>query len=114
MAVEKGYLTYDYTIEIDLEDLADRIVQEIRGYVDNYEVDSDEGKLVLKCTDFAYYKLYRSPATMLDPPEEDLCFESIEDVDVEQAVLDAFHDTEKVKVEVNVDHEHIHYMGDYV
>ena len=110
--VERGHLQYKYTIKIDLEDLADRIIKEIRGYVDDYEVDMDENKLVLKCTDFAYYKLYSSPATMLDPPEEDIIFESIEDVDVEQAVLDAFHDMEKVKVEVNVDHEHIHYMGD--
>ena len=108
--VERGHLQYKYTIKIDLEDLADRIVQEIRGYVDNYEIDSDEGKLVLKCTDLAYYKLYRSPATMLDPPEEDLCFESIEDVDVEAVVLEAFKKTEKIKVDVDVsDNYHFYY-----
>lgn len=112
MSVEKGHLTYNYTIEIDLEDVIDRIIKEIRGYVDDYEVDMDENKLVLKCTDFAYYKLYSSPATMLDPPEEDIIFESIEDVDVEQAVLDAFHDTEKVKVDVDVSTDY-HFMGDY-
>lgn len=112
MAVERGRLQYKYTIKIDLEDLADRIIKEIRGYVDDYDIIFDDNNLVLKCQDFTAYTCYSSPATMLDPPEEDLCFESIEDVDVEQAVLDAFHDTEKVKVEVDVDHEHIHYMGD--
>ena len=111
--VERGHLQYKYTIKIDLEDLADRIIKEIRGYVDDYDITFDDNNLVLKCQDFTAYTCYSSPATMLDPPEEDMCFESIEDADVEQAVLDAFHDTEKVKVEVNVDHEHIHYMGDY-
>ena len=110
--VERGTLIYKYKIKIDLEDLADRIIKEISGYVDDYEIDFDDYKLVLKCQDSTAYKRYRSPATILDPPEDEVVFDSIEDVDVERAVLDALHDTEKIKVDVSVDHEHIHYMGD--
>lgn len=113
MAVERGHLSYKYTIKIDLEDLADRIIKEIRGYVDDYDITFDDYKLVLECQDFTAYKQYSAPATILDPPYEETVFESIEDVDVERAVIDAFHDTEKIKVDVNVDYEHIHYMRDY-
>lgn len=102
MSVKRGYLKYDYKIKIDLEDLADRIIKELGGYVDEYEVETDDTAIILNCTDSAYYRHYHSPATILDPPEDDLCFDSIEDFDVTAAVLDALHETKKIRVDVEI------------
>ena len=111
MSVKKGYLRYKYTIKIDIEDLADRIIKELGGYVDEYEVETDDTAIILNCTDTAYYRHYHSPATILDPPEDDLCLDSIEDVDVTAAVLDALHETQKIKVDVDMGTDY-HFMGD--
>lgn len=105
--VKQGYLKYKYTLTIDLENLVDRIMSEMGGYFDDYEFEGDGDKLVIRAEDSTYYKEYISPATILDPPEYEIIYDTIKDFNVEQAVLDALHDTDSIKVDVEIDEDSI-------
>lgn len=103
MAVERGHLRYKYELRIDLEDVIDRIMDNL-AYTD-YDYELDDTKLVITAEDYTPYTCYKSPATILDPPETDLvisCF--VEDMNYKVAVLDGFHNAD-IKVELNVDKE---------
>ena len=105
--VKRGYLHYKYTLTIDLENLVDKIMSEMGGYYDTYEFEGDGDKLVIRAEDSAFYKEYISPATILDPPEHELVFDTIKDFPVQVAVIDALHDTDSIKVTVEIDEDSI-------
>lgn len=105
--VKHGYLKYKYTLTIDLENLVDRIMGEMGGYYDTYEFEGDGDKLVIRGEDTTYFKEYITPATILDPPEDELVYDSVKDYAVEMAVIDALHDTDSIKVDVEIDEDSI-------
>lgn len=105
--VKHGYLKYGYTITIDLENLVDKIMAEMGGYYDTYEFKGDGDKLVIRGEDTTYFKEYITPATILDPPEDELVYDSIKDYAVEMAVIEALHDTDSIKVDVEIDEDSI-------
>ena len=105
--VKHGYLKYGYTITIDLENLVDKIMSEMGGYFDTYEFEGDGDKLVIRAEDESYYREIITPATILDPPEYELICDTIKDYAVEMAVIEALHDTDSIKVDVEVDEDSI-------
>lgn len=105
--VKRGYLHYKYTLTIDLENLVDKIMSEMGGYYDTYEFEGDGDKLVIRGEDTTYFKEYITPATILDPPEDELVYDSIKDYAVETAVIEALHDTDSIKVDVEIDEDSI-------
>lgn len=105
--VKHGYLHYKYTLTIDLENLVDKIMSEMSGYFDEYEFEGDGDKLIIRGEDTTYFKEYITPATILDPPEDELVYDSIKDFNVEQAVIDALHDTDSIKVDVEIDEDSV-------
>jgi hypothetical protein len=105
--VKQGYLKYKYTLTIDLENLVDKIMAEMGGYYDTYEFEGDGDKLVIRGEDTTYFKEYITPSTILDPPEDELVYDSIKDYAVEAAVIAALHDTDSIKVDVEVDEDSI-------
>ena len=105
--VKRGYLHYKYTLTIDLENLVDRIMSEMGGYYDSYEFEGDGDKLVIRAEDSSYYREIITPATILDPPEYELICDTIKDYAVEMAVIEALHDTDSIKVDVEVDEDSI-------
>ena len=100
--VEHGNLKYKYDVKVNLSDLIDRIMAELGGFCEGYEYEFDDDTLIIHAEDSASYTRYREPATLEEPPVDDIDFYSIKDVDVTAAVLDALHDTEKIGVEVVV------------
>ena len=105
--VKHGYLKYGYTITIDLENLVDKIMSEMGGYFDTYEFEGDGDKLVIRAEDESYYREIITPATILDPPEYELICDTIKDYAVEMAVIEALHNTDSIKVDVEVDEDSI-------
>lgn len=105
--VKQGYLKYKYTLTIDLENLVDKIMSEMGGYFDTYEFEGDGDKLIVKAEDSSFYKEYFSPATILDPPEYEIVYDTIKDFNVEEAIISALHDTDAIKVDVEVDEDSI-------
>jgi hypothetical protein len=101
--VRHGYLKYDYTITIDLENLVDKIMEQLHGYYDSYEFEGNGDLLIIEAEDTTYYREYITPATILDPPEDEVVCETIEKVDVEKAILAALHSTDAIKVKVEMD-----------
>ena len=105
--VKRGYLHYKYTLTIDLENLVDKIMAEMGGYYDSYEFEGDGDKLIIRAEDESYYREITTPATILDPPEYELICDTIKDYAVEMAVIEALHDTDSIKVDVEVDEDSI-------
>ena len=105
--VKRGYMKYKYTLTIDLENLVDRIMNEMGGYYDSYEFEGDGDKLVIRAEDESYYREIITPATILDPPEYELICDTIKDYAVEMAVIEALHNTDSIKVDVEVDEDSI-------
>ena len=105
--VKHGYLKYKYTLTIDLENLVDKIMSEMGGYFDDYEYEGDCNELIIRAEDTSFYREITSPATILDPPEYEIIYDTIKDFNVEQAVLDALHDTDSIKVDVEIDEDSI-------
>lgn len=105
--VKRGYLHYKYTLTIDLENLVDRIMSEMGGYFDTYEFEGDGDKLIIRAEDTSFYREITSPATILDPPEYELICDTIKDYAVEMAVIEALHDTDSIKVTVEIDEDSI-------
>lgn len=105
--VKRGYLHYKYTLTIDLENLVDKIMAEMGGYYDSYEFEGDGDKLIIRAEDVSYYREIITPATILDPPEYELICDTIKDYAVEAAVIAALHDTDSIKVDVEVDEDSI-------
>ena len=105
--IKRGYLHYKYTLTIDLENLVDKIMSEMGGYYDSYEFEGDGDKLIIRAEDTSFYREITSPATILDPPEYEIIYDTIEDFNVKQAVLDALHDTDNIKVDVEIDEDSI-------
>lgn len=104
--VTQGYLKYKYDIKIDLFELIDRIMGELNGYVDDYKFEFDGDMIVIHVKDSASYTRYRAAATLEEPAEDNIEFDSIESVDVTAAVLDALHDTDKIDVAVVVSNDY--------
>ena len=77
------------------------------GYYDTYEFEGDGDKLIIRGEDTTYFKEYITPATILDPPEDELVYDSIKDYAVEAAVIEALHHTDSIKVDVEVDEDSI-------
>ncbi len=105
--VKRGYLHYKYTLTIDLENLVDKIMAEMGGYYDTYEFEGDGDKLIIRAEDNSYYREIITPATILDPPEYELICDTIKDYAVEMAVIEALHNTDSIKVDVEVDEDSI-------
>jgi hypothetical protein len=105
--VKQGYLKYKYTLTIDLENLVDKIMAEMGGYYDSYEFEGDGDKLIIRAEDESYYREITTPATILDPPEHELICDTIKDYAVEMAVIEALHDTDSIKVDVEIDEDSI-------
>lgn len=105
--VKQGYLKYKYTLTIDLENLVDKIMAEMGGYYDTYEFEGDGDKLIIRAEDASFYKEYFSPATILDPPEYEIVYDTIKDFNVEEAIISALHDTDAIKVDVEIDEDSI-------
>ena len=110
--VKRGYMKYKYTLTIDLENLVDKIMAEMSGYYDSYEFEGDGDKLIIRGEDTTYFKEYITPATILDPPEYELICDTIKDYAVETAVIEALHDTDSIKVDVEVDEDSIRKEGE--
>ena len=110
--VKRGYLHYKYTLTIDLENLVDKIMSEMGGYYDTYEYEGDGNKLIIRAEDNSYYREIITPATILDPPEYELICDTIKDYAVEAAVIEALHDTDSIKVDVEIDEDSIRKEGE--
>lgn len=107
--VKHGYLKYKYTLTIDLENLVDKIMNEMGGYYDTYEFEGDGDKLIIRAEDNSYYREIITPATILDPPEYELICDTIKDYAVDVAVIEALHSIawDSIKVDVEVDEDSI-------
>ena len=105
--IKRGYMKYKYTLTIDLENLVDKIMAEMGGYYDTYEFEGDGDKLIIRAEDSSYYREIITPATILDPPEYELICDTIKDYAVEMAVIEALHDTDSIKVTVEIDEDSI-------
>lgn len=102
MSVKRGILKYRYRISINLEDIADKVMNVIKPYCDDYEFESDGDTLEITVNDTSSYCHYHSPATILDPPEDETVVETIKDLDMESVVLAALHDIGKVRTNVEI------------
>ena len=98
--IERGTMKIEYEIQIDLETIVDDIMDRLKGYYDSYDFEGDAETLRIYVKHDSPCKHYHSPATMLDPPEDDWSYDDIEDVDVKKIVLEAFQKTERVRSEV--------------
>lgn len=102
-----GILNYDYEVRIDLEDLIDAITGKLKAHMNDCEWDIDGDEVVIRATDTARFKHWHCDATLESPAEDDTeLIDSINDCDVEQAVLDALHETEKIRIKVRIDEEY--------
>lgn len=83
-----GDLRYKYKINIDLEDLIDKILSKIG--VEGEDWYLDDTSLVIEGWDRCRYKHWHCDATRYEPSEDETeMFDSLSDKDIEQAVTDA-------------------------
>ena len=83
-----GDLRYEYKINIDLEDLIDKILAKIG--VEGEDWYLDDTSLVIEGSDRCRYKHWHCDATRYEPSEDETeMFDSLSDKDIEQAVTDA-------------------------
>lgn len=100
--IERGTCKYRYMIHIDLEPIVDEIMNVLSGYHDGYNFEGDGEDLCITGWGETPYKKYYSPATILDPPEEDLIVDTIEDVDLKKAILEALHRLDHVRIDAEM------------
>ena len=100
--VKRGNLKYKYIIHIDLENVVDAVMDILRGYYDEYDFGISGDDLQIEAKDTQRYIHYHSPATILDPPEDETVVDTIKNVDINKVVLTALHDLDKVKTDVEI------------
>ena len=59
----------------------------------------------IEAVDTAPYRHYHTPATILDPPEDETIVDTIKNVDIEKVVLATLHDIDKVRASVEIKSE---------
>ncbi len=96
--VERGTLRCEYDIQIDLEPIVDELMDVLGGYHYSYSFDGDGEFLRISAKGETPYKHYHSPATILDPPEDEYVADTIEGIDLKTAILEALHRLERVHV----------------
>lgn len=96
--IERGTCKYRYMIHIDLEPIVDEIMDVLSGYHDGYNFEGDGEDLCITGWGETPYKHYHSPATILDPPEDEYVADTIEGIDLKTAILEALHRLERVHV----------------
>lgn len=103
-----GQLTYHYAVEIDLENLVDRIASKIGHMDDDYCWDVDGDKLIITAKHTTGYKHWYSRATLESPGEDEIepNHRVDDEVNIEKVVLEALHETEKIKAEIKVDDDY--------
>ena len=103
--VKRGTLRYKYIIHIDLENITDAVMDILRGYYDEYDFGICGDDLQIEAVDTVPYRHYHSPATILDPPEDEVVADTIKNVDINKVVLTALHDLDKVRTSVEIKSE---------
>lgn len=98
--IERGTMKIEYEIQIDLETIVDDIMDRLKGYYDHYDFEGDGETLRISIQHDSPCRHYHSPATILDPPEDDWTYDSIEDVDVKKIILESLKNTERVRTDV--------------
>lgn len=102
-----GIVNYKYNIKIDLENLIDAVIGKLKPHMDDCEWEFDGDQVIIYASDTARFKHWHCNATLESPAESEFnLIDSIEDVDVEQAVLDALHETTAIKTEVEIDDDY--------
>ena len=96
--IERGKMKIEYEIQIDLETIVDDIMDRLKGYYDHYDYEGDGETLRISVTHDSPCKHYHSPATILDPPEDEYVADTIEGIDLKTAILEALHRLERVHV----------------
>lgn len=108
MGYSYGHLTYHYKVEIDLEDIIDRIASKIGHMDDGYCWEVDGDKLIITAKHTTGYGRWTYAATLESPAEDELelnhCVE--DEVNIEGIVLDALHETTTIKTDIIVDDEY--------
>lgn len=111
-----GNLRYQYKINIDLEDLIDKILAKIG--VEGEDWYLDDTSLVIEGWDKCRYKHWHCDATRYEPSEDETeIFDSLDDKDIEQAVSDAMMEfkeyiAHKYISTVDIDEESFEYEPD--
>lgn len=108
-----GELKYDYKIRIDLADIVERIAEKLKANIIDYDWECDGDEIVMDCSDSCGYKDTHYDATRYEPAEDDTELRgSIDDVDVEQAILDVLHETKRISTDVDVDYDDADFIVD--
>ena len=111
-----GDLRYKYKINIDLEDLIDKILTKIG--VEGEDWYLDDTSLIIEGWDRCRYKHWHCDATRYDPSEDETeMFDSLDNMDIEQAVSDAMMEfkeviSQKYISQVDIDYESFEYEPD--
>ena len=114
-----GDLHYDYKITIDIEGLVETILDKIGVSGEDWFLD--DTNIVIEGSDKCRYKHWHCDATRLDPPEDETeMIDSLVDVNIEMAVIDAINDyktdllckQKKLIADVDIDESSFEYEVD--
>lgn len=111
-----GDLRYKYKINIDLEDLIDKILAKIG--VEGEDWYLDDTSLVIEGWDKCRYKHWHCDATRYEPAEDETTmFDGLDEKDIDQAISDAMMEfkeviSQKCISQVDIDYESFEYEPD--
>ena len=114
MAWSNSSVKYGYTVTLNMESIVNAIIEKLVGDNDEWEFDGDYLNIYQK--DRTCCRVWYSKATREEPEEYEVELgKSIDDVDVEGAILDALHELkrENISVWTEIDEEEKWKYPDY-
>ena len=104
MRCERGLLTYNYKIHVDLSEIADKIIDKI-GHADDWSWEADTDELVISVKHTTGYQRWRCNATLESPAEDELELHDcvIDDVDPKVEILNALHEMNSIRAEIEIE-----------
>ena len=95
-------VTYGYEVAVDMSGLVDEIISRLPGENQDWEFDGE--RLIIRQKHDTYAEVWSEPATLEEPEEYDCELkDSIEDFNVEKAVLEGIHAVTGIGVDTETD-----------
>ena len=105
--------SYKYEVKIDITNIIDRIIDNLPGDLDEYDIDGDV--ITIGMSDRALADVWHCRQTLYDPEEYEVELKSCveDDVDVKKEIKNALNTIDDVDVELEIDYESIEIDEDY-
>lgn len=99
--------TYDYKVTINMTNIVDEIIRRLPGTeTSDWELCGEE--LIIYMNDDAIADCWHCRATLESPEENEVeLINSVDEVDVDGSILEAFHSIEKVDCDCEIDYDSI-------